>query len=173
MRVLTATKTQIKSNICLLWIHTWQRAWSHPSVRNVVWLQTIRSLKSTTAWVLRYPNDTDSDGSLRLEGTRAMEPKIYGAVVQPVGMYGVGCYLVNNETGRLLDVAKEKMLRQKVWGKPLDRVRNDSVRQKFGVALILRSCAKLDSDGTVRPSLKRCHLEGGWRLSLDMSRKKD
>lgn len=87
-----------------------------------------------------------------------MEPKIYRAVAQPVAMYGDGCYLANNETGRVLDVAKEKMLRQTVWRKPLDRVRNDSVRQNFGVALILRSCAKLDSDGTVTSFAQKVSL---------------
>ncbi|VDP14786.1 unnamed protein product [Heligmosomoides polygyrus] len=65
-----------------------------------------------------------------------MKSKIYGAVVRPVAMYGAECWPATKEVETRLSVMETKMLRWTAGVTRMDRIRNDAVRQKFGVASI-------------------------------------
>ncbi|VDP11557.1 unnamed protein product [Heligmosomoides polygyrus] len=63
--------------------------------------------------------------------------KIYRAVVRPVAMYGVECWPATKEAETRLSVMETKMLRWTAGVTRMDRIRNDVIRQKFGVAPIV------------------------------------
>ncbi|VDO19903.1 unnamed protein product [Heligmosomoides polygyrus] len=65
-----------------------------------------------------------------------LKSKIYRAVVRPVAMYGAECWPATKEAESRLSVMETKMLRWTAGVTRLDRIRNDAIRQKFGVALI-------------------------------------
>ncbi|VDP02074.1 unnamed protein product [Heligmosomoides polygyrus] len=62
--------------------------------------------------------------------------KIYRAAVLPVAMYGVECWPSTREVETLLSVMETKMLRWTAGVTRMDRIRNDAIQQKFGVAPI-------------------------------------
>ncbi|VDP00220.1 unnamed protein product [Heligmosomoides polygyrus] len=51
-------------------------------------------------------------------------------------MYGAECWSVNKEVETRLSVIETKMLRWKAGATRMERIRNDTIRQKFGVAPI-------------------------------------
>ncbi|VDP23047.1 unnamed protein product [Heligmosomoides polygyrus] len=61
---------------------------------------------------------------------------IYRAVVRPVAMYGAECWPATKEVETRLSVMGTKMLRWAAGVTRMDRIRNDAIRQKFGVAPI-------------------------------------
>ncbi|VDP02237.1 unnamed protein product [Heligmosomoides polygyrus] len=65
-----------------------------------------------------------------------LKSKIYRAVVRPVAMYGAECWPATKEVETRLSVMETKMLRWTAGIKRMDRIRNDAIRQKFGVAPI-------------------------------------
>ncbi|VDP21512.1 unnamed protein product [Heligmosomoides polygyrus] len=65
-----------------------------------------------------------------------LKSKIYRAVVRPVAMYGAECWPVTKEVETRLSVMETKMLRWTAGVTRVDRIRNDAIRQKFGVAPI-------------------------------------
>ncbi|VDP57560.1 unnamed protein product [Heligmosomoides polygyrus] len=65
-----------------------------------------------------------------------LKSKIYRTVVQPVAMYGAECWLATKETESRLSVMETKMLRWMAGVTRLDRIRNEAIWQKFGVAPI-------------------------------------
>ncbi|VDP56808.1 unnamed protein product [Heligmosomoides polygyrus] len=62
--------------------------------------------------------------------------KIYRAVIRPVAMYGAECWPATKEVETRLSVMETKMLRWMAGVTRLDRIRNDAIRVKFGVAPI-------------------------------------
>ncbi|VDO92280.1 unnamed protein product [Heligmosomoides polygyrus] len=62
--------------------------------------------------------------------------KIYRAVVRPVAMYGTECWSATKEAETRLSVTKTKMLHRTAGVTLMGRIRNDAIRQKFGVAPI-------------------------------------
>ncbi|VDO67474.1 unnamed protein product, partial [Heligmosomoides polygyrus] len=62
--------------------------------------------------------------------------KIYRAVIRPVAMYGAECWPATKEVEARLSVMETKMLRCTAGVTRMDRIRNDAIRQKFGVAPI-------------------------------------
>ncbi|VDP30688.1 unnamed protein product [Heligmosomoides polygyrus] len=75
-----------------------------------------------------------SDGSLKLEMNAP--PQIEGTVVPPVATYSAECWPVTKETESRLRLMETKMLRWTAGVTRLNRVRNDTIRQRFGVAPI-------------------------------------
>uniref|UniRef100_A0A183FKK7 Reverse transcriptase domain-containing protein n=1 Tax=Heligmosomoides polygyrus TaxID=6339 RepID=A0A183FKK7_HELPZ len=67
---------------------------------------------------------------------RRLKSKIYRAVVRPVAMYGAECWPATREVETRLSVMETKMLRWTAGVTRMDRIRNDAIRQKFGVAPI-------------------------------------
>uniref|UniRef100_A0A8L8Q3U7 Reverse transcriptase domain-containing protein n=1 Tax=Heligmosomoides polygyrus TaxID=6339 RepID=A0A8L8Q3U7_HELPZ len=65
-----------------------------------------------------------------------LKSKIYRAVVRPVAMYGAECWPATKEVETRLSVMETKMLRWTAGVTRMDRIRNDAIRQKFGVAPI-------------------------------------
>ncbi|VDP11736.1 unnamed protein product [Heligmosomoides polygyrus] len=65
-----------------------------------------------------------------------LKSKIYKTVVRPVAMYGAECWPATKETESRLSVMETKMLRWMAGVTRLDRIRNEAIRQKFGVAPI-------------------------------------
>ncbi|VDP15302.1 unnamed protein product [Heligmosomoides polygyrus] len=65
-----------------------------------------------------------------------LKSKIYRAVVRPVAMYGSECWPATREVETRLSVMETKMLRWTAGVTRMDRIRNDAIRQKFGVAPI-------------------------------------
>ncbi|VDO19279.1 unnamed protein product [Heligmosomoides polygyrus] len=65
-----------------------------------------------------------------------LKSNIYKAVVRPVAMSGAECWLVTKEVETRLSVMETKMLRWTAGVTRIDRIRNDAIRQKFGVAPI-------------------------------------
>ncbi|VDP17535.1 unnamed protein product [Heligmosomoides polygyrus] len=61
-----------------------------------------------------------------------LKSKINRAVVRPVAIYRVECWPVIKEIESHLSVMQTKMLRWTAGVTRLDRVRNDSIRQRFG-----------------------------------------
>ncbi|VDO69703.1 unnamed protein product, partial [Heligmosomoides polygyrus] len=58
------------------------------------------------------------------------------AVVRPVATYGAECWPVTKEIESRRSVTETKILRWTAGVTRLDRVRNDAIRQRFGVAPI-------------------------------------
>ncbi|VDP39930.1 unnamed protein product, partial [Heligmosomoides polygyrus] len=58
------------------------------------------------------------------------------AVVRPVAVYGAECWPATKEVETRLSVMETKMLRWTAGVTRMDRIRNDAIRQKFGVAPI-------------------------------------
>ncbi|VDO85384.1 unnamed protein product [Heligmosomoides polygyrus] len=65
-----------------------------------------------------------------------IKSKIYRAVVRPVAMYGAECWPATKEVETRLSVMETKMLRWTAGVTRTDRIRNDAIRQKFGVGPI-------------------------------------
>ncbi|VDP12704.1 unnamed protein product [Heligmosomoides polygyrus] len=65
-----------------------------------------------------------------------LKSKIYSTVVRQLAMYGAECWPATKETKSRLSVMKTKMLRWMAGVTRLDRIRNEAIRQKFGVAPI-------------------------------------
>ncbi|VDP11342.1 unnamed protein product [Heligmosomoides polygyrus] len=65
-----------------------------------------------------------------------LKSKIYRAVIRPVAMYGAECWPATREVETRLSVMETKMLRWTAGVTHLNRVLNDAIRQKFGVAPI-------------------------------------
>ncbi|VDO22419.1 unnamed protein product [Heligmosomoides polygyrus] len=65
-----------------------------------------------------------------------LKSKIYRAVVWPVAMYGAEYWPATEEVETCLSVMETKMLRWTAGVTRMDRIRNDAIRQKFGVAPI-------------------------------------
>ncbi|VDP06675.1 unnamed protein product [Heligmosomoides polygyrus] len=62
-----------------------------------------------------------------------LKSKIYRIVVRPVAMYGAECWPATKEVETRLSVMETKMLRWTAGVTRMDRIRNDAIRQKFGV----------------------------------------
>ncbi|VDP04226.1 unnamed protein product, partial [Heligmosomoides polygyrus] len=83
--------------------------------------------------------DIDESGSIKIDGTEYFEhlkSEIYRAVVRPVATYGAECWLGTKEVETRLSIMETKMLRWTAGVTRMDRIRNDVIRQKFGVAPI-------------------------------------
>ncbi|VDP56203.1 unnamed protein product [Heligmosomoides polygyrus] len=80
-----------------------------------------------------------------------LKSNIYRAVVRPVAMYGAECWPVTKEVETRLSVMETKMLRWTAGVTRMDRIRNDAIRQKFGVAPIA------DKSHAHGPHPKRCY----------------
>ncbi|VDP55954.1 unnamed protein product [Heligmosomoides polygyrus] len=65
-----------------------------------------------------------------------LKSKIYRAVIRPVAMYGAECWPATKEVETRLSVMETKMLRWTAVVTRMDRIRNDAIRQKFGVVPI-------------------------------------
>ncbi|VDP08946.1 unnamed protein product [Heligmosomoides polygyrus] len=65
-----------------------------------------------------------------------LKSKVYRTVVRPVATYGAECWPVTKEIESRLSVMETKMLRWTAGVTRLDRVRNDTIRQSFGVVPI-------------------------------------
>ncbi|VDO89274.1 unnamed protein product [Heligmosomoides polygyrus] len=65
-----------------------------------------------------------------------LKSKIYKTVVRPVAMYSAECWPATKEVETRLSVMETKMLRWTAEVTRMDRIRNDVIRQKFGVAPI-------------------------------------
>ncbi|VDO85585.1 unnamed protein product [Heligmosomoides polygyrus] len=65
-----------------------------------------------------------------------LKSKIYRAVVRPVAMYGAECWPATKEVETRLSVMETKMLRWTAGVTHMDHIRNEAIRQKFGVAPI-------------------------------------
>ncbi|VDP39796.1 unnamed protein product [Heligmosomoides polygyrus] len=65
-----------------------------------------------------------------------LKSKIYRTVVRPVAIYGAECWPATKEVETRLSVMETKMLRWTAGVTRMDRIRNDAIRQKFGVAPI-------------------------------------
>ncbi|VDP20859.1 unnamed protein product [Heligmosomoides polygyrus] len=66
-----------------------------------------------------------------------LKSKIYRAVFRPVAIYVAECSPATKEIERRLSVMEAKMLRWTAGDTRLDRARNDSIRQSFGVSPIV------------------------------------
>ncbi|KAL6728321.1 hypothetical protein Aduo_010102 [Ancylostoma duodenale] len=65
-----------------------------------------------------------------------LKSKVYRAVVRPVAMYGAECWLATKEVERRLGVMEMKMLRWMAGVTRVDRIRNEKIREWFGIATI-------------------------------------
>ncbi|VDP05924.1 unnamed protein product [Heligmosomoides polygyrus] len=65
-----------------------------------------------------------------------LKSKVYRTDVRPVATYGAECWPLTKGVERRLSVMEMKMLRWTVGVTCLDHVRNDTIRQSFGVAPI-------------------------------------
>ncbi|VDP11616.1 unnamed protein product [Heligmosomoides polygyrus] len=88
-----------------------------------------------------------------------LRSKVYRTLVRPVVTYGAECWPVTKEFESHLSVVETKMLRWTPGVTRLDRVRNDTIGQWFGVAPIAEKLREarlrwyghvLNADGTVR-----------------------
>ncbi|VDO21228.1 unnamed protein product [Heligmosomoides polygyrus] len=70
-----------------------------------------------------------------------LKSKIYRAIVRPA-MYGAERWPATKETESRRSVMETKMLRWRAGATRLDRIRNDAICQKFGVAVRRRSAWK-------------------------------
>ncbi|VDP56283.1 unnamed protein product [Heligmosomoides polygyrus] len=80
-----------------------------------------------------------------------LKSKVYGTVVRPVATYGAEGWPVMKEIESRLSVMETKMLRWRAGATRLDHVRNDTIRQKFGVAPIAEKLREALFDGMPRP----------------------
>ena len=65
-----------------------------------------------------------------------LKSRIYRAVVRPVALYGAECWPITKTAERRLAVMETKMLRWISGVTRFDHVRNDDIRQRYGVAPI-------------------------------------
>ncbi|VDO75974.1 unnamed protein product [Heligmosomoides polygyrus] len=111
-----------------------------------------------------------SDGNLMIEVLcdrkipEHLKSKIYRAVVRPVAIYGAECWPATKEVETRLSVMETKMLRWTAGVTRMDRIRNDAIRQKFGVAPIADK---------MREARLRCYGHGsawkrGQRLNFEV-----
>ncbi|VDO23272.1 unnamed protein product [Heligmosomoides polygyrus] len=77
-----------------------------------------------------------------------LKAKVYRTVVRPVATYGAECWSVTEEIENHFSVMETKILRWTAEVTRLDRVRNETIRQRFGIARYPTSCARLVYDGT-------------------------
>ncbi|VDP38831.1 unnamed protein product [Heligmosomoides polygyrus] len=66
-------------------------------------------------------------------------------------MYGAECWPATKEVETRLNVMETKMLRWTAGATRMDRIRNDAVRQKFGVAPIAEKMREARLRCMVRP----------------------
>ena len=66
-----------------------------------------------------------------------LKSKIYRTVVRPVALYGAECWPATKEVEARLSVMEMKMLRWTAGVTRMDRICNDDIRKKFGVAPIV------------------------------------
>ncbi|PIO59033.1 hypothetical protein TELCIR_19516 [Teladorsagia circumcincta] len=66
-----------------------------------------------------------------------LKSKIYRTVIRPVAIYGAECWPVTKEVEARLSVMETKMLRRTAGVTRADHIRNDAIRQRFGVAPIV------------------------------------
>ena len=62
--------------------------------------------------------------------------KVYRTVIRPVLLYGSECWTLRASDSRAVQTAEMKMLRWSCGHTRLDKVRNDEIRMKMGVAPI-------------------------------------
>ncbi|PIO64310.1 hypothetical protein TELCIR_14067 [Teladorsagia circumcincta] len=65
-----------------------------------------------------------------------LKSKIYRTVIRPVALYGAECWPATKDIEARLGVMETKMLRWTAGVTRLDRIRNDDIRERFGVAPI-------------------------------------
>ena len=65
-----------------------------------------------------------------------LKSKIYRSVVRPVALYGAECWPATKEVEARLSVMEMRMLRWTAGVTRLDRIRNEVIRKKFGIAPI-------------------------------------
>ncbi|EYC06858.1 hypothetical protein Y032_0073g739 [Ancylostoma ceylanicum] len=65
-----------------------------------------------------------------------LKSKVYRTVVRPVALYGAECWAATKEVERRLSGMEMKMLRWMAGITRLDRICNQDIRQRFGVAPI-------------------------------------
>uniref|UniRef100_A0A7I4Y4S3 Reverse transcriptase domain-containing protein n=1 Tax=Haemonchus contortus TaxID=6289 RepID=A0A7I4Y4S3_HAECO len=66
-----------------------------------------------------------------------LKSKIYRTVIRPVAIYGAECWLTTKEVEARLSAMETKMLRWTAGVTRLDRISNDAIRERFGVAPIV------------------------------------
>nr|CDJ93337.1 endonuclease-reverse transcriptase HmRTE-e01 [Haemonchus contortus] len=66
-----------------------------------------------------------------------LKSKIYRTVIRPVAIYGAECWPTTKEVEARLSVMETKMLRWTAGVTRLDRISNDAIRERFGVAPIV------------------------------------
>ncbi|PIO56049.1 hypothetical protein TELCIR_22557 [Teladorsagia circumcincta] len=66
-----------------------------------------------------------------------LKSKIYRTVIRPVAIYGAECCPTTKEFEARLSVMETKMLRWTAGVTRLDHIRNDVIRERFGVAPIV------------------------------------
>nr|CDJ81717.1 uncharacterized protein LOC762541 [Haemonchus contortus] len=66
-----------------------------------------------------------------------LKSKIYRTVIRPVAIYGAECWPATKEVEARLSVMETKMLRWTAGVTRLDRISNDAIRERFGVAPIV------------------------------------
>ncbi|EYC44065.1 hypothetical protein Y032_0473g2104 [Ancylostoma ceylanicum] len=62
--------------------------------------------------------------------------KVYRTVVRSVALYGADCWPATEEAERRLNVMETKMLRWTAGSTRADRIRNEKIRERFGIAPI-------------------------------------
>ncbi|KIH61806.1 hypothetical protein ANCDUO_07914 [Ancylostoma duodenale] len=70
------------------------------------------------------------------EGIDNLKSKIYRTVIRPAALYSSECWPVTKEIERRLGVMEAKMLRWASGVTRLDHVRNEDMRERYGVVLI-------------------------------------
>nr|CDJ84289.1 endonuclease-reverse transcriptase HmRTE-e01 [Haemonchus contortus] len=66
-----------------------------------------------------------------------LKPKIYRTAIRQVAIYGAECWPTTKEVEARLSVMETKMLRWTAGETRLDRISNDAIRERFGVAPIV------------------------------------
>uniref|UniRef100_W6NIV3 Endonuclease-reverse transcriptase n=1 Tax=Haemonchus contortus TaxID=6289 RepID=W6NIV3_HAECO len=66
-----------------------------------------------------------------------LRSKTYRTVIRPVAIYGAECWPATKEVEARLSVMETKMLRWTAGVTRLDRISNDAIRERFGVAPIV------------------------------------
>nr|CDJ86575.1 RNA-directed DNA polymerase (reverse transcriptase) domain containing protein [Haemonchus contortus] len=66
-----------------------------------------------------------------------LKSKIYRTVIRPVAIYGAECWPATKEVEARLSVMETKMLRWTAGVTRLDRISNDAIRERFGIAPIV------------------------------------
>ncbi|VDO18658.1 unnamed protein product [Heligmosomoides polygyrus] len=121
---------------------------------------TMPRFKESRTWLLLLGVLYDKNIPERLKS------KIYRAVVRPVAIYGAECWPVTKEIEKRLSVMETKMLRWTAGVTRLDRVRNESIRQRFGFTPIFKKMAKLVCGGTATSFAQKVTLSERLVLTL-------